>query len=312
LLHGTIALVDRVIDAPEARHLIRRSFPDVAAARLELMPHPGWGGDSDAWLVDGRWIFRFPRSADVARCLAVEVCLLPRISAALPAQIPRFDYVARDAKDRPSFVGYEAIPGQPLRAEALRALPARVVEHLAEQVGDFLRALHATPAEVAVRCGVDRPTGSPRQRTERWLRQVESTVFPALDGEERDWVERRFRDALAETSRFAFAPVVCHGDLSSDHLLIDPGGRGLAGVIDFGDVTIGDPAGEFTWREEYGEAFYRRALAAYGTSDPWFSSRVSFQIDCLPLIQIAYGVETGLTEDVVEGRRMLRSRIATT
>jgi aminoglycoside 2''-phosphotransferase len=303
-------LVDQTTDARAAHDLIRRSFPEIAAARLELMPHPGWGGDSDAWLVDGRWIFRFPRSAAIARRLAVEVCLLPRISSALSARIPHFDYIARDARGLPAFVGYEAIPGQPLRAETLRAIPAHVAEHLAEQVGAFLRTLHATPIDVAVGCGVDRPTNSPRQNVERWQRQVESTVFPALDGAERGWVERRFREALADAARFAFTPVVCHGDLSSDHLLIDPSGQGLTGVIDFGDVTIGDPAGEFTWWEEYGDSFFRRVLSAYGPTDPSFVERVSFLIDCLPLIQIDYGVKTGRPEDLAEGRRLLRQRMA--
>jgi aminoglycoside 2''-phosphotransferase len=291
--------------------LIRRSFPEVAAVRLELMPHPGWGGDSDAWMVDDRWIFRFPRSPEIARHLAVEVCLLPRISAALPARIPRFEFVARDARGLPSFVGYESIFGQPLRAETLRALPIDVVDRLADQVGAFLRALHAIPIDVAVACGVDRPAGPPRQWFERRLSGVESTVFPELDDAERAWVERRFAEHLAEVALFAFSPVLCHGDLSSDHLLVDLTGAELAGVIDFGDVTIGDPAGEFTWWAEYGEDFFWRALAAYDADDKSLVRRVAFQIDCLPLAQIAYGVETGRPEDVAAGRWLLRERMAT-
>jgi aminoglycoside 2''-phosphotransferase len=185
------------------------------------------------------------------------------------------------------------------------------VERLADQLGTFLRALHATPVDVAVTCGVDRPMSSPRQRVEQWLRQVESTVFAALDPDESAWVERRFHDVLAESEAFSYAPVVCHGDLSSDHLLIDPSNCTLVGAIDFGDVAVGDPAGEFTWRAEYGEPFFWRVLSVYGTSDSWFAARVAFYIDCLPLSQIAYGLKTGNAVDVTEGRRSLRERMAT-
>ncbi len=179
-----------------ADELIHRYHPEIKATSLELMPHPGWGGDSDAWLV------------------------------------------------------------------------------------------------------VDR------------LRQVESTVIPVLTGDERDWVECQFRDFLAKSARFAYAPVLCHGDLCSDHILFDHAGTGLAGIIDFGDVTIGDPAGEFTWRADYGESFFEQVLQAYGVTDRPFAERVAFQIDCLPLIQIAYGVERGRPDDIAEGRRLLRWKMS--
>jgi aminoglycoside 2''-phosphotransferase len=292
------------------RTLIRRYFPEIDAASLELMPHPGWGGDSDAWLVDKRWIFRFPRSAEVARRLDVEICLLPRIASSVPLRIPRFGLIARDASGLTIFVGYKAIPGEPLRREALQALSSAAVERLAKQLGDFLRALHATPIDVAAACGVAPPVHSPRALVERQLLRVEATAFPVLSADERAWVERRLQETLADPAQLAYALVLCHGDLSADHILYDPDNQQLTGIIDFGDVTIGDPAGEFTWRSDYGERFFELVLAAYGPTDRAVADRVTFRIDCLPLIQIEYGVQTRRPEDVEEGRRLLRERMA--
>ncbi len=68
--------------------LIRRHFPALDPRRVEALPHVGWGGDSDAVLVDGALVFRFPRSEEVARGLAVEVCLLPDLAERAPLPIP--------------------------------------------------------------------------------------------------------------------------------------------------------------------------------------------------------------------------------
>jgi aminoglycoside 2''-phosphotransferase len=277
---------------------------------MELMPHPGWGGDSDAWLVDGSWIFRFPRSADVARRLAVEIALLPRLAPALPLPIPEFTYVVHGHDGNPAFVGYRAIPGIPFRATVLAGLPTKTADCLARRLGDFLRALHATAVEDAVACGIKPPTLSPRQAYVGWFRRVEAAVFPVLDDDERAWVTWRFGDVLAEPFRYDFAPTLCHGDLTSDHILFDAERGELAGIIDFGDLTIGDRAGEFTWWAEYGDDFFHSALAAYQSTDRTLANRVVFQIDCQPLVQILFGLETGRSADVAEGRRDLRLRMS--
>ena len=104
--------------------LIRSHFPDVAAEHLAELPHPGWGGDSNAFLVDGALVFRFPRGPGVAEALATEVCLLPRLAPRAPLRIPDFRYVAYASREHsgtdtdpadgaparvPLFVGYPVI-----------------------------------------------------------------------------------------------------------------------------------------------------------------------------------------------------------
>ena len=47
-----------VVDEPQARALIGERFPQLAPRTLRLL---GEGWDSTVWLVDDRWVFRFPR-----------------------------------------------------------------------------------------------------------------------------------------------------------------------------------------------------------------------------------------------------------
>jgi hypothetical protein len=82
-------------------------------------------------------------------------------------------------------------------------------------------------------------------------------------------------------------------------------------VIDFGDVCIGDPAGDFVWRDENGEEFFREALASHGhPEDTSFPERVTFCLDRMALGEIRYGIKIGRERYVVEGRERLRQRMS--
>lgn len=302
-------VVETKIDPIRARALIRQHVPSIAADDLVLLPHPGWGGDSDAFLVDHRWIFRFPRSRDVQRNLAVEVCLLPRLARRARIPIPRFSYVVIGDDGLPCFVGYEAIPGEPLRRSDLERLDRRAFEGMARQLGRFLRALHDTPLEKAVACGVELPRGDARDRWEQRRADLRRRVFPLLAADEQRWVEQRFAVFLADPRLYDARTTLCHGDLTSDHILYDAATNHL-GIIDFGDVCIGDPAGDFVWRDEYGEEFFRAVLAHYGhPEDTTLAERVTFCLDLMPLTEISYAVEIGRDDYVAEGRQRLRERM---
>lgn len=54
-----------------------------------------------------------------------------------------------------------------------------------------------------------------------------------------------------------------HGDLWWDNLLVDEDGENLLGVIDFGDVSIVDPAYDFVPLAQAGPAFSEACAEAY-------------------------------------------------
>lgn len=298
-------------DEPTIRALLRRHGVPVAASLLELLPHAGWGGENDAWLVDGRWIFRFPRTAEAAMALDREVCFLPALAARSPLAVPRFAHVARGGQAGPLFVGYEAIPGRPLRGDDVRAASPSQAGRMAGQLGRFLAALHTLPVDEALACGVAPPPDDARDHWRRAYERARAAIFPVLAADERRWVSRLFETMLGDDRYLRYTPAVCHGDLSSDHILHDPATMALTGVIDFGDLCIGDPAGELTWRGEYGEAFFRAVLDAYDAPhDDSLPDRVTMCMDRLPLVEIGYGVDTNRDDYVAEGRRFLRERMA--
>ena len=306
-------------DADARRHaeVIRQHFPEVAATQIQALPHRGWGGASDAYLVGGHLVFRFPRSKEVARSTAAEIRLLSLIGDDVGLPIPRFQYVILDPDDGlPVAVVYEAIRGEPLSGEQFGDLVGSgtlSIEEVAQQLASFLSGLHSFPVEAAIACGVPGPEGSPRADAERRFAAVRRRVYPALDDDERAWLTRAFEEHLADSRRFALAPALCHGDLTSDHLLFDTAQRQLGGVIDFGDAQVGDRAADFVWRYEYGEDLFQAVLASYRLpvgDQAVFAKIVAFRHALMPTFEIAYGLETSSRDLVEEGRRDLRVRMS--
>lgn len=229
---------ERVISPEQARLLIEAQFPQFAPVSLETL---GAGFDNTAFLVNGSHVFRFPRRQLAVSFLEAETRLLPKIAARLPLPVPVPVCVGRPTKAFPwPFAGYPLIPGRTAcRAKLNDNERGRVAAPLAR----FLAALHAIPTSDAAALGagpdsiarldVHRRTAPARNRLAELVR-----VGIIED-------EAPFR-AILEAAPAEFVPradTLVHGDLYARHLLVDVNHR-LSGVIDWGDVHLGDPAGD--------------------------------------------------------------------
>ncbi len=138
------------LSATQVAAIIRSQFPEVDPSRIALL---GEGCDSWAFEVDGRWVFRFPKRADVEQQLLVESRVLPVLAAHSPLPLPVFRFHGRPSGAFPRrFVGYPKLPGIPgIQLEA-QALP---FEKWAPVMGRFLSWLHRYPVGVARRLGVE-------------------------------------------------------------------------------------------------------------------------------------------------------------
>ena len=240
----------------------------------------GW--DSVVVDVGGEWIVRVPRREQVRATLATEVRLLPELEPMLPAAIPRFAHVSEGA------VAYRKLPGAPIDP----ASPA-----LGAQVGRFLASLHAFPVERARELGVPEPPW--RETYERFTREVlgAAELGPVA--------EAMVAGFLADEENFAFAPALIHADLGPAHLLVE--GDELAGVIDWGDVRIGDPALDFAWLLQ--QPFAEAVLDAYAGHDPRLPERALFYHRLGPWYELHFGLFFDRPEFVESGLAGVRSRL---
>jgi aminoglycoside phosphotransferase (APT) family kinase protein len=255
-----------LITPPLAADLIRAQFPPLAAGRVTVL-ETGW--DNTALVVDGAWLFRFPRRAIALPGVRREIDLLPRLAAVLPLAVPDPEFVGQPSPQYPwPFWGARLLPGHEL-AEAGLADSRRGA--LAAALGRFLRALHEPGLVASLGAGLPADPmrrGSPQVRAGRARdtvgRLVRRGVVPA-DGDVDGLLDR----AAAATVTVAPAPgdaglVMSHGDLHLRHVLVDDAGA-ATGVIDWGDLCLADPAVDLSIAYA-GFAGQPRAelLAAYG------------------------------------------------
>ena len=167
------------------------------------------------------WVFRVPRRPVVADALRYEAGLLPVLAAALPVEVPRFELFSTD----PPFAAYRVIDGEPMRDEDPDGALA------------FLRALHTIDH---TGLDIERPDwiGWFSDLCGRFARDV----LPLLDRDLRPAALELFAEVESLTG---FDPAIVHCDLGPSHLLVRDGR--LHGVIDWGDVRVGDPAIDYAW-----------------------------------------------------------------
>lgn len=282
-------------------------FPSLAGASVRYL-HEGW--DSRAFLVDDTWVFRFPKRRPMHERLAVEIALLPRLAPLLPVAIPRFEHIGAPGPAYPfRFVGYRILPGTlgiHLDAAALD-MPS-----LGAQIGYALAALHAFPVEEARRLSVrpDTFNNDLNARAREAAERLEE-IAPHLGGPLRD----RTAAAIDLPTLSALSPApprdppcLIHNDLATEHLLFDPAPPGsLLGIIDWGDVAIGDPAIDFSVAYHLGgDAALHTALRAAGRAeDPGFLARARFYAVRRAVEDIHYGLADNRPAYVTCGRQVL-------
>jgi aminoglycoside phosphotransferase (APT) family kinase protein len=137
-----------------------------------------------------------------------------------------------------------------------------------ERVRAFLEALHALdPSKLPV----DRSDWVGAYRAQ--CAEFERLVFPILDEDTRARASRLFSDVETLVD---FEPALVHADLGPGHLLVRDGR--LAGVIDWGDMRVGDPALDYSWPLNGPFANWdvepdlRRRACFYHRLAPWFEA----------------------------------------
>lgn len=252
---------DRGVARPEAevdvsaelvRALLAEQHPDLANLAIVEVAS-GW--DNTVFRLGEELAVRLPRRAMGAVLAANEHQWLATLAGDLPLPVPAPVRVGKPALGYPW--PWSVVPWFH-GVEAAVADPADWVD-AAERIGAFLAALHR-PAPA------DAPPNPYRGVP---LRDRSSLLFDGLDAlgdhVDRPRIERAWT-VLASTPGWGRPPVWLHGDLHPRNIVIHEGS--LEAVIDFGDMTAGDPAVDLSvawfWLPAAVRPAFRRA---YGSAD---------------------------------------------
>jgi aminoglycoside phosphotransferase (APT) family kinase protein len=248
------------VDVDLVEVLLAQQHPNLAS--LPVRPTQG-GFDNYMFRLGESFAVRLPRTANAARLLVNEQRWLITLSDRLPLQIPVPIRVGQPGFGFPW--RWSVVPW--LVGETAEVAPVAAAE--APRLATFLRSLH-----------VPAPSDAPRN----FDRAAPLASRAASIGERMRHLER-VTDIMNDRIRAAWSEALeaphnsqstwIHGDLHARNVLTLEGT--ISGVIDWGDLTSGDPAIDLAclWMLLSDEAARAKAQRAYGSSDNalWLRAR---------------------------------------
>lgn len=294
------------LEPEQARALIREQFPQLLQSDDASFERLGSGWDNDVWLVEGRYSFRFPRRHLALALLEHERLVLPKLlpGLSLPGPLPRF-FGAPSARFPHLFTGYDYLQG----VTCCRANPDEQTRagH-ASALGRFLGELHGARLELEVAAPLDTFGRADVVKREAWYgEQLGVLTGQGLMAQAQAEAIKARVERLVWWLGKTSSPALCwvHGDLYVRHLLIDAQG-GLSGVIDWGDVHLGDPALDlsiaFTYLPAWAQASFIEAYPHPIDAPLW--ARAQFLSLRSGLALLAYGQDIQDADLVREARRI--------
>lgn len=226
----------QTIEPPMALRLIQEQFPKLSAKHIRLL---GSGWDNTAFIIDEEFIFRFPRREIALPLLEAEWCALPKLASRLPLPIPIPEWKGSPTSDFPwPFIGYRLIPG-------FTACYANLHEDeraaLAKPIAQFLAILHTTPksefSEYSIPKNNQSRIDGSLLTTKIGINFEELSLLNLLE-------DRKKLELVVKNLQHFREPVntcLVHGDFYVRHLLLNKHHH-LVGVIDWGDIHLGDSA----------------------------------------------------------------------
>jgi aminoglycoside phosphotransferase (APT) family kinase protein len=268
-----------VIDEPLVRTLLEAQCPDLAHRPLA---HFGEGFDNALWQLGDDLLVRLPRRELSAPLAVNEQRWLPELAKVLPLPIPAPFVRGVPGSGYPWH--WSVVPL--LHGENASRLPPLDRPSMAHALAEFLVALH-TPAPP------DAPDNQFRAVPLKFRDpHVRSRIAELNDAAVAERLTELWDRGLA-AKPFEGPKRWIHGDLHPGNVLVAQGE--LSGIVDFGDITAGDPATDLAsaWML-FVTPLVRELFAAYGTSDGDLISRARSWA-------VFFGVMLATIEDARDG-----------
>jgi aminoglycoside 2''-phosphotransferase len=266
----------------QIEQIIKENYPDF---HVETCVLAGEGDDSIAYTVNGNYIFRFSKNQIASKNLEKEIKILPSLKERLSIPIPEFEFIGTNSARK--FVGYKKLIGERLD-ENFKSLSQSDRQKIAVQLASFIQTLRNFPLEPARLAGIEEINykNEITKDLKKW-----DEMFGTSEPKLKQFLHHVVEEYLDNPDKYKYQPVLLHADLSGDHIFYDKSTMDIAGIIDFGDLRIGDPDNELNYfYEEFGEEFAKMILAELGDTNPKI-------IDKLKLFDIV-----GLLDEMVDGQ----------
>ena len=265
------------------RQLLAGQHPDLAGLPLGVLAN-GW--DNMVCTVGADLLARLPRRAQAAELVLHEQRWLPVLAPGLPLPIPAPVRIGQPAGRFPW--KWSVVPFLPGQVAALAAPDDLALAAVA--LGEFLAALHLpAPPDAPVNPFRGGPIADRAGRVTEHLGLVASGAEAGA--------ARAIWESAVEAEPWAGPPAWVHGDLHPANILVNAGQ--ISAVIDFGDLTSGDPANDLSVAWMLLPAKERAIFwQAYGQADHHTRARARGWALSLALVFLTYSADNPLMAQI--------------
>ncbi|RXR27292.1 aminoglycoside phosphotransferase [Oerskovia turbata] len=265
-----------------------------------VRPSEATGDDDVAIVTDSggqEWVVRAPRTLAAGAALEAETALLDSLRHYVTTGVLSFTV--------PDVLGYALLPeggravvhhrygGVPLDLDTLRPGPG-----LAADLGRVLAAVHELPHSVVENAGL--PVYTAAEYRDRRLAEVDEA---AKTGRVPARLLRRWEAALEDVSLWKYQPVVVHGDLGTEQVLVARGR--VVAITDWAEARVADPADDLAWLlvaappEAIDSIMEAYQLRRTELTDPHLTDRALLAGELALARWLLHGVRHGL-QDVID------------
>lgn len=248
------------------------------------------GQNNDIVIINEDYIFKFPKYLPGIENLKREIDILDILSRHITLDIPKVKYYnASSSQIGEVYCGYKMIKGISFRNDIFKNITNK--KDIAMQLAVFLKQLHSIPVEEVKSVGVK--VIDNQSEWQNLYNRIQEKLFSYMRKESRELISDNFNKFLNQN--FYFEKTLIHGDFGPSNIIFDLNKQRISGIIDFNDVSIGDPAydiasliGPFG----YGEDFVKSFELIYPNIE-LLLQRAKFYASTFALQEALFGVECG-------------------
>lgn len=242
----------------EIKTLITSQYPDYIIASITSL---GSGYDSDAYLINNEYVFKFPKHELAARNLYKEAKVLLEIRDQLPIKVPAIIFTCEE-ENTMKFVGYEKIEGTEITPEIFNTLDEEVKERLAKELAAFFKSLHGIKLQTPIEgLEVDK-----KEKCRKEYEAVKDAAYSKINEYVRNQIDTMYEKIL--NCEFTYTKSLVHTDFGASNVFFDIETNEICGIVDFGDIAIYDQDIDFicllhTQEEGFNQNFVDKIIKYY-------------------------------------------------
>jgi aminoglycoside 2''-phosphotransferase len=190
-----------------------------------------------------------------------------------------------------------------MNEQLFHTLSVEIKNRIADQIAEFINEIRSFKVEQAKEFNIQE--NNFYQDYLEIFQEVQETVYPIINKEMEVYISSRFTSFLENKDYFLSTPNLLHSDLSLDHLLFDNKRQELTGIIDFGDMRVGDSDYEYVYLlEECGKEFTIKVMERRKEENIQFKlEKVSYFLTADNVILLLEGIKRNnpeIVEDAIK------------